>query len=225
MTSTDVSSDAMPSAGTAITAPVVIGKPRMTAPELALFTSALQMGRRRYAEFGVGGSSIMAAKAGFDTIVGIESDPEWAAAVRSHPALAPMISRNSAAILHADIGPVGAWGSPKDKNKANLWPKYISTMWSEWHKRETLPDMIFVDGRFRVSCALSALLLHNASPRDHRPPLVLVHDISDKRKHYQILYDYFHIEQRAGTLFMFSPKITLDPAQILTCFLDRLFEL
>ena len=49
--------------------------PRMSSVELALFERVLGAGRRRYAEFGTGGSTLLAVRAPFDMIVGVDSDP------------------------------------------------------------------------------------------------------------------------------------------------------
>jgi hypothetical protein len=189
--------------------------------ELALFERVLASGRRHYAEFGTGGSTLLASRAGFETLVGVESDPEWARKVREDPAIAPLVAAGRASILHADIGPVGAWGSPVDRGMAERWPRYLATMWAEWDRRGLFPDLVLVDGRFRVACCLSVALLAAAA---RQAPLVLLHDVQDARPAYRRVFDAFHLEEQAGTLCVLSPRQRVSPAANLAGLLGRLFE-
>lgn len=199
-----------------------LGKPRMDPVELALFERVLASGRRRYAEFGTGGSTLLAVRAGFEMLVGVESDPAWARRVREDPAVAPLVADGRAAILHADIGPVGAWGSPIDKSSQPLWPRYIATMWEEWARRGAFPDLVLVDGRFRVACCLSVALL--AAAGRHPAPLVLLHDVMDSRPNYRRVFDAFHLEEQAGSLCVMTPRQRVAPEALLAALLGRLSE-
>ncbi len=198
-----------------------LGKPRMDPEELALFERVLASGRRHYAEFGTGGSTLLASRAGFETLVGVESDAEWARKVREDPAIAPLVAAGRASILHADIGPVGEWGSPVGRSMAERWPRYLATMWAEWDRRGLFPDLVLVDGRFRVACCLSVALLAAAT---RQAPLVLLHDVQDVRPAYRRVFDAFHLEEQAGTLCVLSPRQRVSPAANLAGMLGRLFE-
>jgi hypothetical protein len=83
-----------------------VGAPHMSAAEVVVLQDLMRSGVSRYLEFGSGGSTLMAVRAHIKTIVSVESDPQWAAAVRSDPEIAPRIDDCSAVVLHADIGPV-----------------------------------------------------------------------------------------------------------------------
>jgi hypothetical protein len=198
-----------------------LGKPRMDPEEIALFERVLASGRRHYAEFGTGGSTLLASRAGFETLVGVDSDAEWARKVREDPAIAPLVTAGRASILHADIGPVGNWGSPVDRSTAERWPRYLATMWAEWDRRGLFPDLVLVDGRFRVACCLSVALLAAAA---RQAPLVLLHDVQDVRPAYRRVFDAFHLEEQAGTLCVLSPRQRVSPAANLAGMLGRLFE-
>jgi hypothetical protein len=201
-----------------------LGPPRMSAAELALFRRVLGAGRRRYAEFGTGGSSLLAVREPFDIIVGVESDQEWARKVREEEEVAAAITAGRASILHADIGPTGAWGGPVDRDKPQKWPNYIATMWSEWERRQSFPDLVLVDGRFRVACALSVALLAAAQRGGREAPLVVLHDVSDRRPNYNRVFDFFHLEEQAETLVVLSPRQRVAPEAILAGMLGRIFE-
>jgi hypothetical protein len=196
----------------------------MSAAELALFRRVLGAGRRRYAEFGTGGSSLLAVREPFDIIVGVESDQEWARKVREEEEVAAAITAGRASILHADIGPTGAWGGPVDRDKPQKWPNYIATMWSEWERRQSFPDLVLVDGRFRVACALSVALLAAAQRGGREAPLVVLHDVSDRRPNYNRVFDFFHLEEQAETLVVLSPRQRVAPEAILAGMLGRIFE-
>lgn len=201
-----------------------LGPPRMSAAELALFQRVLGAGRRRYAEFGTGGSTLLAVRTPFDVVVGVESDPEWARKVREDEEVAAAIAAGRASILHADIGPTGAWGGPVDRDKPQKWPNYIATMWSEWERRQSFPDLVLVDGRFRVACALSVALLAAAQRGDRAAPLVVLHDVSDRRPNYNRVFDFFHLEEQAESLVVMAPRQRVAPEAILAGMLGRLFE-
>jgi hypothetical protein len=198
--------------------------PRMSAEERQLFERILASGRRRYAEFGVGGSTILAARQGFDTLVGVESDAAWAKLVRENEALAPAVAEGRATILHANIGEVGAWGSPVDRNAVRPWPNYIARMWEEWDRRQSFPDLVLVDGRFRVACCLSVALLAAAHRGRHPAPLVILHDVGEERPNYNRVLDFYHVEEAVGTLRVMSPRVLRSPEVILAAMLDRIFE-
>jgi hypothetical protein len=214
---------APPPAGQQAAAPA-IGAPRMTPEERSLFDRMLASGRRRYAEFGIGGSTLVAIRQPLDILVGVESDVAWAKAVREHPDMAAPVASGRASVLHADIGPVGAWGSPLDRSDPKLWPNYIGTMWAEWHRRQSFPDLVMVDGRFRVACCLSVVLLHAARRRTAEPPLVMLHDVSDRRPNYDLVFDFFHLEERAGSFCVLSPRAQAAPEAVMAAFMSRVFE-
>lgn len=205
------------------TRPLLRG-PRMSAEERQLFERILATGRRRYAEFGTGGSTLLAARQGFDMMVGVESDPAWAAMVREDEEVAAVIAAGRASILHADIGPVGAWGSPVDRDAVRPWPGYIARMWAEWDRLNLFPDLVLVDGRFRVACCLSAALMAAANRGRHPAPLVLIHDVGERRPNYDRALDFFHVEEQVGSLRVMSPRLLCSPESILAAMLGRLFE-
>lgn len=203
-------------------APVSIGAPRMSASELQLLRRVFASGRRRYAEFGTGGSTLLAVEAAFETIVGVESDPAWATAVREHAAVAPHVASGRASILHADLGPVGEWGTPRRENVA-LYPRYLGTMWAEWARRAAFPDLVLVDGRFRIACALSVALLAAAqSPAE--PPLVLVHDVTSARPQYAPLLQLLDVVEREGSLVLLKPGAGGSPAALMAMMLRHISD-
>ena len=132
-----------------------LGNPHLFGGELEAMNRTMRDGHRRYQEFGIGGSTVLAIRSGLERVVAVDSDPDWVDAARRHPEIAAAIQAGRADIHHADIGPVAQWGHPSDPGHIWSWPAYIATAWDVWAQRNEMPDLIFVDGRFRVACCLS----------------------------------------------------------------------
>ncbi|PHK94773.1 hypothetical protein CR162_11490 [Pseudoroseomonas rhizosphaerae] len=197
---------------------VVIGPPRMSRAELALFRDVLGRGHARYSEFGMGGSTLEAVRGAFRTVVAIDSDERWVRAVRQHPEVAAARRAGRLSVLHARVGPVGAWGKPSDPGTIRTWPRYVGTAWAEWARRGEKPDLVFVDGRFRVACALSALL---ACPDD--PPTLMVHDMTESRlRGYGGILRFFETVEQAESLRVLRAMPGRDSMALLTAFTESL---
>jgi hypothetical protein len=204
-------------------APAEIGPPHMSEAELAAFRGWLRAGARLYGEFGMGGSTLEAARAGFDGIVAVDSDKRWVQSVRAHREIAPLIREGRVAALHGDIGPTREWGNPLDDSQARRWPRYVQAFWAEWARRGQQPGLVLVDGRFRVACALSTLLARDGDAGDLR---VMVHDMLPERMgSYGPILDFFEPEAQAGSLWLLRPKPLPGRAALLTGFLSRLTDI
>jgi hypothetical protein len=179
-------------------------------------------GIRNYMEFGLGGSTLAAIRAGAETIISVDSDPAWVAAVRRHAEIAPLVASGAASILHGDIGPVGEWGNPVDRTPSTKWPRYIATAWAEAARRNLSPDLIYVDGRFRVSCCYSIAAI--AAGRSSVPPHVLLHDVNEGRKHYLDVLTFFDIAEQVGSLCLLKLRENASPAGALASLLGRQFD-
>jgi hypothetical protein len=103
-------------------------------------------------EFGAGGSTWVAAQQKKDWIVSIDSSKEWLTNVERETKEFP----TQPDLVFVDIGPVKEWGFPTDETLRNSWPIYHELIWQRAHVQEA--DLFFVDGRFRVACALQCLL-------------------------------------------------------------------
>jgi len=138
--------------------------------------------RRLILEYGSGGSTVDFLTRTQARVVSVESDPEWVAKLREHPLVAESGSRVD--LRHVDIGPVGEHGTPVDPATSDRWPSY-------WHAGDDLdPDLVFVDGRFRVACALRAAICWGVP--------VVMHDFN--RPYYQGLLKHYDLTERAARL-------------------------
>lgn len=202
-------------------APARLGPPHMKPAELEAFRAWLRGGARRYAEFGMGGSTLEAARVGFQAIVAVDSDRRWVESIRAHEEIAPGIAEGRIAALHGDIGPTRAWGAPEGEGAVKLWPQYLRAPWAEWQRRRQVPDLVFVDGRFRVASALSALLVRE----DWRGLRLMVHDMLPERMgNYGPILECFEPEAQAESLWLLRPRAGVSHMDAMVTFLSRLMD-
>lgn len=169
--------------------------PRMTPAERGVFEKWLS-GVTFLLEFGAGGSTSLAARSGVSYIVSVESDVQWLDRLSRRPEMKGI----RFVPFHVDIGPTGAWGTPTDPATARRWPGYYRAVWK---KIERTPDLVLVDGRFRVACALTSLL--HCAPET---PIV-IHDFWD-RPQYHVVLKYLDCIEQADTIGVFRRKQDID---------------
>lgn len=169
--------------------------PAMTAAETALFSTHLARARA-VLEFGAGGSTALAGRLGVPHIVSVESDNAWLEVLSRQPELAD----TTFVPVHVDIGTTGNWGFPTDPSSAPRWPSYYSAIWSRLDRQ---PDLVLVDGRFRVACTLSTLL--NVRPDS----VIVIHDFW-ARPHYHVVLNYLTCTERVDEIGIFAPKVLID---------------
>ncbi len=110
-----------------------------------------------FLEYGAGGSTGFAARTtGVKAIISAESDAAWVERVKSD--LAQMEPQAEIHVDHYNIGPVGDWGMPVDTSGFKTYHSYITGPWRKAAARGFTPDLVLIDGRFRVSCFLYTLL-------------------------------------------------------------------
>jgi hypothetical protein len=131
-------------------------------------------------EFGSGGSTVLAAGSpSLQRIWSVESDPAWIARLRED---AGIVAAERAGRLHlqaVDIGPVGDYGYPLDDSRREAWPRYHEAVWDDAGACEA--DLVLIDGRFRVACALAAI----ARCRPHA--VLLFHDFWNRTPYHPVL--------------------------------------
>ncbi len=201
-----------------------LGDPHLFSGEPEAMNRIMRDGHRRYQEFGIGGSTVLAIRNGLESVVAVDSDPNWVDAARRHPEIAEAISAGRADIRHADIGPVAQWGHPSDPGHIRSWPAYIATAWDAWAQRNEMPDLIFVDGRFRVACCLSVALLAAADPGLTGVIRVLLHDVGPERPYYDEVLQFFDVVESVNTLRVMKIKPGTSRSRVMSVLLRRQFD-
>ena len=104
-------------------------------------------------EYGTGGSTLVAAQSATTAVFGVESDHAWFLNMEKwftdNPPKIPVH------LHYGNIGPTGKWGVPKAKANAPRWPGYALAVWDRADFAH--PDVVLVDGRFRLACMLTTL--------------------------------------------------------------------
>ena len=90
---------------------------------------------------------------------------------------------------YVPLGKLKGHGTPAATEQRHMWPMYSSYIGLV----KTPLDVVMVDGRFRVACALHAWLASTPST------FVIIHDFTGRNK-YHILMQFFHEVERAGTM-------------------------
>lgn len=135
--------------------PGVPSRPHMP-PEVVAFLEGELKKASCFLEYGSGGSTVLAASLEVPRIVSVETNREFARAVRS-----AVQKLRSGAVLHmitVNLGPTKAWGVPATFDHYLQWPAYPLRPWELLREKELSPDLILVDGRFRVACFFASLL-------------------------------------------------------------------
>ena len=162
---------------------------------------------RIYLEYGSGGSTIVAAKTRvrFKTV---DSDPFFLRAVENK--ITTELGSPNGDFIYCDIGMTELWGVPLFKRlsarRRNRWKRYPLAPWLD-NDASFLPDLVLIDGRFRVACALTTIkYLTNKLSFE-----ILVDDYGD-RAEYQEIEKYAELSSMQGRMAVFKPKpaVNLD---------------
>lgn len=175
-------------------------KPSMTADEQACYRSVL-VGKSSLVEFGAGGSTAFAATCGIREILSIESDASWVEKLMASEDLRAFGDSVRFDLRHINIGPTADWGVPKDTSAIRNWPKYWQGPWPRSNV-----DVVLVDGRFRVACALYSALNTPAGTT------FVIHDFWN-RPHYHDLLSFLQPICRADTMGVFVHRADFDAKQ------------
>ncbi len=168
--------------------------PRMSPAEITAF-SAYCSGARAYAEFGCGGTTLIACQMVKRRVITLDSDPAWLRKVSDACRAAP--TRLQPETVAADIGPTKEWGYPVDQLRRADWPCYHEAIWST--PGVAGADLYLVDGRFRVACLLQ-ILLHAPSHAT-----IMFHDYAS-RPYYHIIEPLVTAVSRVEELATFKRR-------------------
>ncbi|MCX7373840.1 MAG: hypothetical protein NTW56_15625 [Alphaproteobacteria bacterium] len=167
----------------------------MSEAETALL-SALAAKAARVVEFGCGGSTRIMLAAGAARILSVDSDATWLQRVASGPEGEAACRAGRLIPWHVDIGPTGDWGWPSGPVSADTAWRYWGAPWLVMPPAE----LVMVDGRFRIACALAA---HGQLAQGGH---VAVHDWWPRRAYQEALAPFFDVVGSAGTLALLSPR-------------------
>tara|TARA_B100000900_G_scaffold415810_1_gene447301 strand:- start:45 stop:752 length:708 start_codon:yes stop_codon:yes gene_type:complete len=102
-----------------------------------------------YGEYGVGVSTVFANKYKNKHTIAVDSDKNWILNIKKN-----LLNSKNLEITHIDLGKLKNWGTPEGYEYRHNFTKYLNAIWVKSLK----PDLVLVDGRFRVACFLTSLL-------------------------------------------------------------------
>lgn len=147
-----------------------------------------------YAEYGCGASTVWCANNTTVPIIAVDSSAEWIARVRDRSE-----RRDGLNTVHVDLGELGDWGRPVGYDRRSAFSDYIGAPWTY----EINPDLILVDGRFRVACFLQSLV--NAAEGS----TILFDDYTERRQ-YHVVEEFAERVAACGTMAKFVVPAKLD---------------
>jgi hypothetical protein len=146
-------------------------------------------------EYGSGGSTALAAELPDTAVFSVESDRDWVGMMQSWFGHEP--PRGTVHMHHVDIGPTKEWGYPQDTSRLL---HYIDYPMSVWQRPDLVhPDVVLIDGRFRVACFLAALM------HIRRPTTILFDDYTD-RPQYHVVEELLAPSKTVGRMAVFEAK-------------------
>jgi hypothetical protein len=99
-------------------------------------------------------------------------------------------------INYFDLGEIGDWGVPINRNKSQNFWRYMVMPWEAANSRNLIPDTILIDGRFRVASFLYSLLSSRVGT------LIMFDDYLD-REHYFVVEKFCKLQEKHGRMGVF----------------------
>ena len=158
------------------------------------------VGTKFYAEYGCGASTIWVSKNIGCDIFSVDSSSKWIDKVRKECG-----SDSKLRLYLADVGSVGEWGRPLSYQKSGNFVDYSDALWDG----DRNPDVILIDGRFRVCCFLTCLLYG-------RPGTKILFDDYTNRPYYHFVEEFVRPIETCGrqALFVIPEKQVLKKDEI-----------
>lgn len=163
-----------------------------------LFKEILLKNTKVYAEYGCGDSTLWIDKRTNATIYSIDTSREWIEKVQS-------CSDKLDNMKFVDLGRVGDWGKPFDYSKRDRFIDYTDWIW----RQKLIPDVVLIDGRFRVCCFLTSL-------KNAKQGSQIIFDDYVDRPYYHIVEEFIKREVTDGRqcLFIVPNKSKIDTDRI-----------
>tara|TARA_B100000963_G_scaffold340172_1_gene338553 strand:- start:108 stop:767 length:660 start_codon:yes stop_codon:yes gene_type:complete len=155
------------------------------------------MSSKLYGEYGCGKSTKWVLNNTKCDVISVDTSIEWITDVKNDNP-----NNNKRLNIHySDLGDIEGWGRPKNYLKHNKFSDYSNYLWTQKEK----PDLVLVDGRFRVFCFLTSLKFANEGTK------ILFDDYLD-RPYYHFVEKYIsHIKECGSqSLFVVPSKLSID---------------
>jgi hypothetical protein len=184
--------------------------------EVALFPSMDEDGLKYFAqavakseclaEYGCGGSTVYAATtANLKAIISVDTSKVWVEKVNYQLSR----SKSLLILLHCDLGEVEDWGYPKSRDKSQDFWRYMVTPWHVAKLNHLTPDLVLIDGRFRVASFLYSLVSADVGT-------VIMFDDYLNRSEYFIVEKFCPLFERHGRMGVFVVEKNYSVSEIVS---------
>ena len=186
-------------------------EPHLPPLERECFYAELQS-CKTYLEYGSGGSTLAALKM-VPKVISVENDRAFYRAITREARLS---ITGEYFPLFVNTGRTGEWGFPVTERltalRIQLWRRYAVAPWLVIERNGLLPELIFIDGRFRVACALESLL--------RLPPVsdcrIMLDDFAQFDGAYSPIFEFAEGIETHGRAVKFKRARNLDQARCRT---------
>jgi hypothetical protein len=177
-------------------------QPRMSPVEHeALIVVLCRAAVARYFEYGSGGSSIIAGACNVPVIYSVDSAQSWLDVVAENTVWRTSTSRLET--IFVDIGPTKEWGHPVLAHHGGF-DRYSRAI-TNASSSSGIIDVLLVDGRFRIDCALRAV---SSLSRDS---YMLMHDYLElAERKYDVVEQFYDRVAQTDSLALFKLKASID---------------
>ena len=183
----------------------------MTVHERVLLWRYLQQASL-YVEYGAGGSTQLACLSKVKHYLTIEADAAFLLQlIRNSDCLIDAMLQARFFAEYINIGPVSAFSVPIDSTWNHAWINYPNAIINIANKTklsvDSKPDLVLVDGRFRVASALTALTVMDDDG------ILLIHDFFN-RPHYYIVLEFANVVDCVATLLVAKKKKDMNMTRL-----------
>lgn len=176
----------------------VVGEPDLPFETSNAMFQEMTRGARIYGEYGAGKSTVWVHRYTSAEIISVDTNAAWLSMVED--TIGPS---DRLALQYVAVGPVGEWGRPLSYACRDRFEDYLDALWTGHSK----PDVVLIDGRFRVACFLTCL--KNADPGT----VILFDDYGD-RPHYHIVAELLPAARLTERMAVFVVPERRDFARI-----------
>jgi hypothetical protein len=152
---------------------------------------------KTYGEYGCGASTKWVLNNTNSKVIAVDTSKEWVEEVLSDNES----NNHRLNIKYINLGELGRFGMPIDYRKSKSFSEYTDFFWEQ----DVKPDLILVDGRFRVCCFLTSLMYADEGT------YILFDDYID-RTYYHFIEKFVSRAEECGQqcLFIVPPSKEID---------------
>ncbi len=178
--------------------------PHMKVDEYLLFNKITDK-TKVVLEYGSGGSTIQFIKQK-KKIYTVDSNPDFYRYMRSIGMVKKAIGK-SLFLKLIDLGNTDTWGRPVSLERKENWHRYYTEVWNDIIQNENKVDIIFIDGRFRISCCAYSIL--QVLENNWKETVFMIHDFWN-REEYKVLLNFLDEIESKSRLGVFTVKTDID---------------